>query len=237
MKLIDKRLLEEKSKKYAVELDTQALERFDTYARLLVEWNEKMNLTAITQPDEIVMKHFVDCLTFLKYVPVPQGAKLADVGTGAGFPALPLLIARPDLEITLIDSLNKRLVFLEAVLRELGLRAEILHCRGEDGGKQRALREQFDLSCARAVAGMNVLAELCLPYVKTGGLFVAMKGADAGDIQNGEAAVRLLGGKIARIEQFELENYGRRNIAVVEKGSPTPQKYPRSSARIAKTPL
>ena len=173
---------------FGLTLDNTAIDRLNTYGNLLVEWNEKMNLTAITQPEEVLYKHFLDCLLFFKNVKVPQNAKVIDVGTGAGFPGLVLKIARPDIELTLMDGLNKRLIFLNAVLDELGLQAQTVHMRAEDGGKNPAYREKYDIACARAVANLPVLCEYCIPFVKLGGQFVAMKGSAAEEELEAEAA-------------------------------------------------
>ena len=180
---------------HQISLSLSQLEQLDRYAQLLVEWNQKMNLTAITDPEGILIKHFLDSILPFTLVPLPQGALLIDVGTGAGFPAIPLLIWRPDLQITLLDSLKKRLTFLEAALSTCGLAAQVIHSRAEDGGRRPDLREQFDLATARAVANLRELSEYCLPYIKPGGMFYALKGGDAAaEIRGAEKAIHLLGG-------------------------------------------
>lgn len=230
--MINKELLH----KHCSYLTDEQLEQFDTYARLLVEWNEKMNLTAITEPDEIVIKHFVDSLEFLEYADLPQGAKVIDVGTGAGFPSVPLLIARPDIQLTLMDALNKRLNFLDAVLTETGLDAELVHSRAEELGKDKNYREQYDIATARAVAPMNVLSEYCLPFVKLGGEFVALKGSND-DVSPAENAIKTLGGEIKATVSYKLPNGDDRSIAVVKKISQTSTKYPRNNKKISTKPL
>lgn len=230
--MINKNLL----KQHCSYLTDEQLEQFDTYARLLVEWNEKMNLTAITEPDEIVIKHFVDSLEFLEYADLPQGAKVIDVGTGAGFPSVPLLIARPDIQLTLMDALNKRLNFLDAVLTETGLDAELVHSRAEELGKDKNYREQYDIATARAVAPMNVLSEYCLPFVKLGGEFVALKGSND-DVSPAENAIKTLGGEIKATVSYKLPNGDDRSIAVVKKISQTSTKYPRNNKKISTKPL
>lgn len=230
--MINKNLL----KQHCSYLTDEQLEQFDTYARLLVEWNEKMNLTAITEPDEIVIKHFVDSLEFLNYTQLPQNASVIDVGTGAGFPSVPLLIARPDIEPTLMDALNKRLNFLDAVLKETGLSAELVHSRAEELGKDNAYRERFDIATARAVAPMNVLSEYCLPFVKLGGEFVALKGSND-DVSPAENAIKTLGGEIKSTFSYKLPNGDDRSIAVVKKISQTSTKYPRNNKKISTKPL
>lgn len=221
-----------------IELEPQMLDRFEAYARLLIEWNQKMNLTAITAPEEIAVKHFLDSLTLLFYVDVPSGAKLADVGTGAGFPGLPLLIVRNDIRLTLIDSLNKRLTFLKEVCRELGLNAEFLHARGEEAGKMPQHREKYDIATARAVSHLRELSEYTLPLVKRGGCLISMKGPQPEkEIYEAQKAITTLGGKIEAVHSFSLPDAGERSIIVINKISHTPPNYPRPSAKIAKFPL
>lgn len=231
-------LLKEKAAVYGVELDETALNRFDIYAKFLVEWNEKINLTAITDPEGIVIKHFVDSLTIFSAVDIPQGAKIIDVGTGAGFPGIPMLIARPDLDITLMDSTNKRLNVIRDILEKLELSANVVHSRAEEAGKSADFREKYDFSTARAVSNLRDLSEYCLPFVKVGGAFISMKGAKAEEeIDEANKAIKTLGGKIKAKKTFELEETGERMIITIEKVSPTPGKYPRPSAKIAKNPL
>ncbi len=231
-------LLREKAAEYGISLDEKALERFDIYAKLLVEWNEKINLTAITEPEEIVIKHFLDCLTVFSKVEIKEGAKIIDVGTGAGFPGLVMLIARPDLKMTLMDSLNKRLNVIKDILDKLELFADVVHSRAEDGGQNKAYREKYDFSTARAVSNLRDLSEYCLPFVKVGGSFIAMKAAKAEEeIAAAQKAIKTLGGTVAEKHTFELEDAGERNIILIKKISSTPAKFPRPSAKIAKNPL
>lgn len=231
-------LLKEKAALYGAELNEKALSRFDIYAKLLVEWNEKINLTAITDLDEIVIKHFVDSLTVFSAVDIPQKARIIDVGTGAGFPGIPMLIARPDLDITLMDSTNKRLNVIRDILEKLELEANVVHSRAEEAGKSPSFREKYDFSTARAVSNLRDLSEYCLPFVKVGGAFISMKGAKAEEeIAEADKAIRTLGGKVTAKKTFELEETGERMIITVKKVSPTPAKFPRPSAKIAKNPL
>ncbi len=220
------------------ELDDTACRRLAQYGRLLIEWNEKMNLTAITEPDEILIKHFYDCILFFKNVNVPQGASVIDIGTGAGFPGMVLKIVRPDIRLTLLDSLNKRITFLNEVLSSVGLEAETVHARAEELARDDDFREKYDIACARAVARLNVLSEYCLPYVKVGGSFVSMKGpaADEEAAQAGKA-LSLLGGTNAEILRETLPDGSARSFIVVKKSSQTPTKYPRNSGKISKQPL
>ena len=229
-----KNLLQNYIKDYKITLTENQYEQFQKYFELLAEWNEKMNLTAITDESGVALKHFADSLSLLNFVDIPQKSTLADVGTGAGFPGVVLKIARPDIKLTLIDSLNKRLVFLGEVCAQLGIKAELIHSRAEDGARDEKLRESFDFAVSRAVARMNVLSEYCLPYVKVGGAFCAMKGAQANEeFKESLNAINTLGGKLENKYFFELpENGGERAIAVVRKVKNTPQKYPRQSGKI-----
>lgn len=235
---IQKEKLKTLAESFGVSLDEAALERFDIYAQLLAQWNEKINLTAITDPLGITVKHFADSLSVFKYCEFPQGAKVIDVGTGAGFPGLALLIARPDLRLTLLDSTKKKLGVIENILGEIGLSAELLHSRAEEAGQKSEYREGFDFATARAVANLRELSEYCLPFVKRGGYFISMKGANAAEELDGaKKAIAVLGGKIESANSFALEDAGERYIIAVKKLSPTPAKYPRPSAKIAKNPL
>ena len=217
--------------------DTE-LNCFAQYADLLVEWNNKMNLTAITAPEEIAVKHFVDSLMLLKYLEPVQGAAMIDVGTGAGFPSVPVKIVRPDIRLTLLDSLNKRITFLTALSGALGQENACIHARAEEGGRKPELREHFDIATARAVAPMRVLAEYCLPFVKPGGVFAALKGYEIEEeLEAAKPAIRLLGGKIERVEQYRLAEEHGRSVILIKKISQISTKYPRISAKIAKNPL
>ena len=224
-----------------VSLDDRALERFDLYARLLCDWNEKINLTAITDPREICVKHFADSLSVLAKVEIPQGAKLIDVGTGAGFPGLALKIARPDLRVTLLDSTKKKLMALEDISQTLELEVELLHKRAEEAGQSSACREQFDVATARAVANLAVLSEYCLPFVRTGGFFIAYKTEDAAEeIGAAKGAIAKLGGRILRIENASPNSDSRSSghtLVVVEKIAATPKEYPRKAGTPGKDPL
>lgn len=223
---------------FGLDINSRISDMLNCYGTLLLEWNEKMNLTAITEPEDVLYKHFFDCLLFFKNIDVPQGAKIIDVGTGAGFPGMVLKIARPDIDLTLLDGLNKRLTFLNAVLSELELTADTVHMRAEDGGRSPLYREKFDIACARAVAAMPILSEYCLPFVKKGGMFVAMKGSSASDeAAAAENAVKLLGGDKPGIICETLTGNEKRAFITVKKISQTPPKYPRSGGKIAKSAL
>lgn len=223
---------------FGLTLDDTAINRLNTYGNLLVEWNEKMNLTAITEPQEVLYKHFLDCLLFFKHVDVTQNASVIDVGTGAGFPGMVLKIARPDINLTLMDGLNKRLTFLNAVLNELNLEATTVHMRAEDGGKNKDFREKYDIACARAVANLPVLCEYCIPFVKLGGQFVAMKGASAAqELDAATNAYKTLGCQKPTIICENLRENEARAFIVAKKISQTPPKYPRMGGKIAKSAL
>ena len=236
--MIDKKMLAEYAAAFGIPLGEAELEQFDRYAELLVEWNEKMNLTAITEPGEIVVKHFVDSRTLLRAAAPPAGAKLVDVGTGAGFPSVPVKIVRPDLRVTLLDSLNKRLIFLRELSAALGQENECVHARAEEAGRQPAHREQYAFVTARAVAHLRELSEYCLPLAAPGGTFAALKGGDVdAELEESRRAVQLLGGKIERIERLVLPDGSRRTIICIKKISQTSTKYPRPHAKMAKNPL
>ncbi|SEH51346.1 16S rRNA (guanine527-N7)-methyltransferase [Ruminococcus flavefaciens] len=220
---------------FGIELNEDIYKKLDTYADFLVKYNENVNLTAITEPHEVLRKHFIDSVLLSKYVDIPQNSSLIDVGTGAGFPSVPLKIFRPDIKLTLLDSLNKRIDFLKQLCDKLEIEAEFIHERAENVSKMDEHREYFDFSCARAVANMSLLSELCIPFVKVGGRFLAMKGPSE-DISLGKNAVEVLGGKIDNTVDYELFDESRR-IVVVKKISQTPPKYPRNSSQIKKKSL
>lgn len=236
--MINSDLLKAGVNEIGAELDSYAIDRFDSYAERLVRWNEHVNLTAITDADEIVIKHFVDSLYPLKYVQMKNGQKLVDVGTGAGFPALPLLIANPGLEVNFVDSVGKKLGFVKDVLRNSGLVATTTHQRAEEIGKDSEYREQYDYATARAVAPLNVLCEYGLPLVKVGGLFIALKGSSGEEeLRNARSAIKTLGGELAKFDEYTLPNGDKRSIVIIRKISQTPTKYPRKSKKIDSKPL
>lgn len=230
--------LQELAQAVGISLSGPQLGKFQRYLELLLVWNEKVNLTAITEPQEVVIKHFLDSLLLLNTVSLKQGAKVIDVGTGAGFPGIPLKIARPDLDLTLLDSLNKRLVFLQELLKELELSTETVHCRAEEGGRKKELRGKFDFVTARAVAPLNLLCEYCLPFLKVGGIFAAMKGPNCSEeIEAAKKAIGILGAEIKEKKELNLPDGSGRTIIVLKKCKETSDRYPRISAKIAKNPL
>ena len=222
-------------------LNDQQIAQFERYYQLLVEWNEKMNLTAITQREEVYLKHFYDCLMALWNMPLDNYAlQLCDVGAGAGFPSIPLKIAHPELQVTIVDSLQKRLTFIEHLAEELGLEGvSCVHGRAEDVGQNPAYRGQFDLVTARAVASLNVLAEYCLPLVKIGGQFLALKAQKSDqELEEARAAISILGAKLIKVteDQLPVESADRRYI-LIQKTKETPNKYPRKAGKPAKNPI
>ena len=234
--MIDKERFRSLALQSGIELDQTALDRFDTYAELLVEWNGKMNLTAITEPEEIEVKHFLDCLMLPKYFDLGNTKTVIDVGAGAGFPSVPLLIYNPDLCLTMMDAINKRLTFLDTAVHAIGLEANLVHARAEDSGQDKNYREMFDLATARAVAPMNVLAEYCLPFVKVGGYFVALKGSND-DTEQAKDAIATLGGEVVSNVSYKLNGTEPRSIVVVKKISQTPTQFPRKAKKISAKPL
>ena len=240
--MIDRALLNAHAADLGVALTDEQLAQFDRYAELLCEWNEKMNLTGITDPYGIVIRHFVDSLTLVPFL--PDGGTLIDVGTGAGFPAVPAAIARPDIKVTLLDSLNKRLTFLNAVVDELGLSCVTVHARAEDGGHKAELREGFDVATARAVAALPTLCEYCVPFVKKGGVFVALKGPESdNEIAVARKAATALGASYKDTVRVQVpacpkdgEEVFDRRLIVFDKTGNTPKIYPRPAAKIAKKP-
>ena len=232
--------LKRKSEQLEVELTEQQLEQFKTYYEMLIEKNKVMNLTAITEKDEVIDKHFIDSISLNKAVDTTKPLKILDLGTGAGFPGIPLKIAYPNLKITLLDSLNKRIKFLQEVIDELGLQEiEGIHGRAEDFAKQPAYREQYDLCVSRAVANLATLSEYCLPYVKEGGCFISYKsGAVEEEVNQSKEAITELGGRIKEVIAFTLPKTDiERTFVVIEKVKKTPKKYPRKAGLPSKEPL
>lgn len=220
-----------------IQLNSTQIEQFSLYADLLIEWNEKVNLTSITDPQEIVIKHFIDSLTLGQFV---QGHRLADIGTGAGFPGIPLKILQPEIQLFLVDSLAKRLDFLEVVIEQLGLReVKTVHSRAEDFGINPQYRESFDRVTSRAVARLPVLLEYAVPLLKRHGLFLAAKGSQVDDeVNESGKALKVLGAKVNRIARFTLGTEAEhRAIVIIEKIAQTPKTYPRKAGTPAKQPL
>ncbi len=220
-----------------IQLDEEQAKRFDSYARLLLEWNEKINLTAITDGEGIEQKHFLDSVLPFTKVQLTQGCSVIDIGTGAGFPSCPLKIVRGDIKLTLLDSLNKRIGFLKALSDEIGLEAECIHGRAEELAKG-DMREKYDYAVARAVARLNILCEYCLPYVRVGGTFIALKGSSGREeLEEARGAVKTLGGEVERFEKYSLPCGDKRTLIVIRKTKPTDVRYPRNKGQMMKKPL
>jgi len=221
-------------------LTDRQMEQFDQFFHLLVEWNEKMNLTGITEEGQVYNKHFYDSVTPAFFYPFDKVESVVDIGGGAGFPSIPLKICFPHLKMTIVDSLNKRMNFLQHVAGELGLEnVNPVHGRAEERGQEPAHREKYQLVVARAVARMNLLSEFCLPFAEVCGHFIALKGAEMTlELNEAKKAIKTLGGKTRKVETFELpEDAGERNIVIVEKVEATPKTYPRMPGVPAKKPL
>lgn len=231
-------ILKEKAAPLGVVLTASQLVCFERYAELLLEWSTRMNLTAIKDNEGIAVKHFLDSIMLTHTVDISKGARLIDVGSGAGFPGVPVKIMREDISLTLADSTNKRVTFLTALLKELSLNGERVHARAEELGNNKLYREQYDVATARAVAHLRELAEYCLPFVKAGGVFAALKsGQIQTELDEAKRAITLLGGRLEEIKQFPLCDAGERSIIIIKKISQTPTGYPRAGAKMAKKPL
>lgn len=225
---------------YGLELTPDQAVKLDRYGDLLLDWNQRMNLTAITLPEEVAVKHFLDsALLLVQCGDLPEHLSMIDVGTGAGFPGVVLAIVKPHWKITLLDSLQKRIRFLETVCVDLKLlNVSCIHSRAEDGGQSPALREKFDAATARAVANLPLLCEYCLPFVKIGGWFLPMKGTDLhAEKERGDQAIRLLGGELKEIREYTLPDGSSRSIFRIKKVRQTPKQYPRNPGKIKKSPL
>ena len=221
-----------------LELSEQKIESFFKYKELVLEWNKRLNLTAICDDKEFVIKHFLDSLTVLKYLGKIKG-RLIDVGTGAGFPGIPLKIAVDNLDVSLLDSLEKRVKFLDNVINDLDLKnIHAMHSRAEDAGNDGNYRENYDFCVSRAVASLPVLCEYCLPFVKVNGLFLAMKALKSSEIDDSKRALEILGGKVEDVIDFTLPlTDNNRKIIMIRKFRQTPTKYPRKSGKPSKNPL
>lgn len=232
-------ILKKQAESTGTKIDDSLYPKLEIYARLLKEWNEKINLTAITDDEGIAVKHFLDCLEIFKYVDFKKGASVIDVGTGAGFPGLVIAAAREDLNVTLLDSTGKKLKVVADIADSMGLcNCTVLHARAEEASRKPEYREKFDYATARAVAELRVLSEFCLPFVKKGGTFISMKGSAAKEeAENAKNALSVLGGRIERVNTFDLCSLGERSIIEIKKISQTSPLYPRASAKISAKPL
>ena len=228
----------QKLNEFDIKINDEQIKSFEKYMNLLLEWNEKINLTAITQPEEIKLKHFVDSLTVLKYI--NEDDKVIDIGTGAGFPGIPLKIMNKNTKITLLDSLNKRINFLNIVIEKLDLsNIQAIHGRAEEIARNKLYREKYDVAVSRAVANLSTLTEYMLPFVKVGGKCICMKGANVNEeLERAQNAIKELGGEIERVDNFYLsDNDNERNIIVIKKIKKTKSKYPRKAGTPSKEPL
>lgn len=225
---------------FGIELSAEQLAQLTRYYELLIEWNEKINLTAITEPHEVAVKHIIDSISAYDEKLFTPGVSVIDVGTGAGFPGLPLKIFAPHIKLTLMDSLNKRIKFLETVVAELGLKdVTCVHARAEEGARDKAHRERYDIAVSRAVARLPILAEYTLPFVKRGGHLLALKGMQyEAEVEEGKKAIKILGGSSIATRPVKLPGLDDvRAVVVVEKKMPTPKAYPRKAGTPTKKPL
>ena len=230
--------LKDSMKKINIEITEKQVDDFYNYMNLLLEWNEKINLTAITEENDIILKHFVDCGTILKYI--KDNSSIIDIGTGAGFPGIPLKILNNSLKITLMDSLNKRIIFLNDVIEKLKLsNIEAIHARAEELARNKNYREKFDISTSRAVANLSTLSEYMLPFVKKDGIAISMKGSNIDEeLNNSKKAIKILGGKIEKTDNFNLaETDNLRNIIIIRKIEKTPKEFPRKAGKPSKEPI
>ncbi|MED4534762.1 16S rRNA (guanine(527)-N(7))-methyltransferase RsmG [Metabacillus fastidiosus] len=237
---MDKAQFEAMLKEKGIILSPEQLRQFDLYFQLLVEWNEKMNLTSITDEKDVYLKHFYDSISAAFYFDFTKPLTICDVGAGAGFPSLPIKICFPNLKVSIVDSLQKRINFLTHLTEQLGLsNVSLYHDRAETFGKNKLHRESYDVVTARAVARLSVLSELCIPLVKQNGNFIAMKASSAQDeLENGKKAIQVLGGKVKDVKSFELPiEQSERSIIIIEKQKSTPNKYPRKPGTPNKLPL
>ncbi len=226
----------EKFKAAGIEITPQQSEKLEILMEFMLEYNKNVNLTRITERNEVIEKHYIDSILPLTLFDVPRGTKIVDIGTGAGFPSLPMKVYRPDLNFTLIDSLGKRVKYLDLACEKIGVTCETVHGRSEEVARNKKYREMFDFATARAVAALNVLCEYCLPYVKKGGYFIALKGAED-ETEAAAAAIEKLGGKLEKVIRYELPEGDKRCLIVIKKIKEISSVYPRNSGVIAKKPL
>ena len=226
----------EESEKIGIKLPDEQLNEFYEYMQLLLEWNEKMNLTAITDPEEVIKKHFVDSITIKKYI--KEKSRLIDVGTGAGFPGIPLKIVDKSIKLTLLDSLNKRINFLNEIIEKLNLKeVNTIHSRAEEYAKNK-VRESYDVAVSRAVADLPILLEYLMPYVKLNGICICMKGPKAQEeLERSKKAINILGGKLEKVEKITIDEEMERNLIIIRKIKDTPNKYPRKAGIPTKNPI
>lgn len=233
-------LMKEACDRVSMEFNKDKYNKFMKYMQLLQEWNEKINLTAITEDEDVVKKHFIDCINAFSVEEFKNANTIIDVGTGAGFPGLPIAIMREDANVTLLDALNKRISFLNIVIAELGLKnIRTIHSRAEEGSREDEHRETYDIATSRAVANMSMLSEFCMPYVKIGGYFIPLKGPSIDEeMEKGKNAIKILGGEIQQVKEVKVEDTDlKHNLVVVKKIKSCGKKYPRNMGNIKKNPL
>lgn len=233
-------IMKEACDRVSMEFNEDKYNKFMKYMALLQEWNEKVNLTAITEDEAVVKKHFIDCINAFSVEEFKSAKTIIDVGTGAGFPGLPIAIMRDDVEVTLLDALNKRIKVLDLIVTELGLKnVTTIHARAEEGSRKNEHREMYDIATSRAVANMSLLSEFCMPYVKIGGHFIPLKGPSIEEeMANGKNAVKILGGEIQEIREVKVEDTDlKHNLVIVKKIKSCGPKYPRIMGTIKKAPL
>ncbi len=236
--MINKSELKKYLEEYSLAVSDKSIDMLDAFSEMLIEKNKSVNLTAIKDANGVLIKHLLDSLLVFKFADIPKGASIIDVGCGAGFPSLPMLIARQDLDITFLDSTAKKLDFISSVLDTLKLNGSVCHGRAEELSKENVSRETFDFAVARAVANLSSLSELTLPFVKIGGYFIAMKGKEGeAELEQAKVAIKALGGKTESVNSFTLPDGSERTVIAIKKISQTPTKYPRSSSAILKKPL
>jgi len=240
MYVSEREILKEGAQEFGIELSPEELDRFDAFTRLLLLWNRKFNITRITEPEEIAVRHYLDSLAPLAFVKPSKGASIIDIGTGGGMPGIPLKIARPDIKLWLLDAVRKRLTYILEAAGEMGLSdVKVVHSRAEDAGRDRLFREQYDFAVSRAVARLRLLSELCLPLTRVGGTFIAYKGPDVEEeLEEAKRALKLLGGEVESVHKFTLPRGGEaRTLIFIKKKKKTPAIYPRKAGMPERDPL
>jgi len=238
--LENRKILIDGLKELKLNASEEVVDKLILFMKIMLEWNEKINLTAITEESEVFIKHFLDSATCLSTGYIKAGMKVIDVGTGAGFPGIPVKLLEPGVEMILLDSLNKRISYLNEVVAKLGLKkVRTVHARAEEGGSSKEHREAYDIALSRAVAAMNVLCEYCMPFIKVGGFFICQKGPDIDEeLKEAGAAIKILGGSVREVREFQLPYSDiKHNIIIIEKVADTPTKYPRKPGKPAASPI
>lgn len=238
--LENRKILIDGFKELRLNVSEEVIDKLMLFMKIMLEWNEKINLTAITEENEVFVKHFLDSATCLSTGYIKEGMRVIDVGTGAGFPGIPVKLLEPGIEMTLLDSLNKRISYLNEVVTTLGLKKVMtVHARAEEGGSNEEHREAYDIALSRAVAAMNVLCEYCMPFIKVGGFFICQKGPDIDEeLKEAGTAIKILGGAVREVREYRLPFSDiKHNIIIIEKVADTPTKYPRKPGKPAASPI